>query len=156
MFYKLYKTFYVIETIYKEFNKILFNTDELNFSVFCTSCGNACGIKNLCYNKNCYRFICEFSYNEKGKRIYIKDEIKLSEEKNTEDKIAIELSVGIKKDVSLEILNTEIELANLEENEFILLHYLKSKDYMFLDIDFDEILKFLPVIHKKYSSFKKI
>jgi hypothetical protein len=154
MFYKLYKKFYVIETHYKEFNKILFNIDELNFSVFCVSCGNVCGNKNLCYNKNCYRFIFDFSYNEKGKRIYIKDEIELKEE-NIENKMAIELSVGIKKDVNLEILNTEIELANLEYNEYVLMCYLKNNNRMFLDIDFDEILKFVPVIHTKYSSLKK-
>ena len=158
MYYKLYKKFYVNKIKYTKFNKILFITDELsyelNYSIFCVSCGNACGFKKLCYSKNCYRFICEFSYNEEGKRIHIKENLELSEE-NDDDKEEIELCIGIKKNANLSLLNNEIDLANLEQHEFIISCYLKNTNEMNLDIDFDEILKFLPTKHKKYSSIKK-
>jgi len=158
MYYRLYKKFYVNKQKYKEFNKILFTDNAewyFGYDIFCVSCGNDCnGIKQLCYNKKCYKFIRDFSYNYSGKRIYTKDDLELSEENNI-DKEEIELCVGIKKNVNLNVLNTEIDLANLEENEFILMCYLKSTNGWSLDIDFDEIMKFLPVIHKKYSSVKQ-
>jgi len=155
MYYKLFKKFYVNKKKYEEFSKILFVRDEEINSVFCVSCGNACGFKNLCYNKICYRFICEFSYNELGKRIYTKEDLELTEEIGDESKIEIELCVKCKKNTNLDILNSENDLANFKYNEHIMMCYLKSNAYKSLDIDFDEILKFLPVIYKKYSSIKK-
>lgn len=160
MYYKLYKKFYVDKIKYNEFKKVLFIRDEINFelnySLFCLSCGNACyGIKNLCYNKKCYQFINVFSYNESGKRISLKEELEISENNDDDDKEEIELCVEIKKNANLSIINSKIDLMNLEENEFIMLCYLKNKNEMNLDIYFDEILKYLPVKHKKYSSIKK-
>lgn len=157
MYYKLHKIFYVDRQKYKEFSKILFTDNERYFfdnDVFCIFCGNGCsGLRQLCYNKKCYRFICNFSYNYSNKRINTKDELDLSEEKDV-NKEEIELCVGIKKNANLHVLNTEIDLTNLEENEFIMMCYLKSTNGWSLDIDFDEILKFLPLIHTKYSSVK--
>jgi hypothetical protein len=155
MYYRLYKKFYVNSQKYKEFSKILFADNyEWQFisDIFCLSCGNGCtGLKQLCYNKNCYRFTCNFSYNYSGKTINNKEDIEISEEKNI-NKQEIELCVGIKKNANLDVLNTEIDLYNYRENEYILMCYLKSNTYKSLDIDFDEILKFLPFVHTKYSS----
>ena len=156
--YRLYKKFYVDRQKYKEFSKILFTDNaEWYFDTcdnICVCCGNDCnGIKQLCYNKNCYQFIHDFSYNYLGKRIYTKDHLEISEEKDV-NKEEIELCVGIKTNVNLDVLNTEIDLVNYEHDEFILMCYLKSDAFKSLDIDFDEILKFLPLIHTKYSSVK--
>jgi len=156
--YRLYKKFYVNRQKYKEFSKILF-TDNAEWyffnNIFCVCCGNDCnGIKQLCYNKNCYRFIHDFSYNYLGKRIYTKDDLELSEEKDI-NKEEIELCVNIKTNSNLDVLNTEIDLANYEHDEYVLMCYLKSDAYKSLDLDFDEILKFLPVNHTKYSSVKE-
>jgi hypothetical protein len=157
MYYRLYKKFYVNKKKYKEFNKILFTDNAewyFGYDIFCVSCGNDCnGIKQLCYNKKCYKFIRDFSYNYSGKRIYTKDDLELSEEKNT-DKEEIELCVGIKTNANLDVLNTEIDLVNYERDEYILMCYLKRVTDWSLDIDFDEILKFLPTVHTKYSSIK--
>ena len=157
MYYRLYKKFYVNKQKYKEFNKILFTDNAewyFGYDIFCVYCGNDCnGIKQLCYNKKCYKFIRDFSYNYSGKRIYTKDDLELSEEKDT-DKEEIELCVGIKTNANLDVLNTEIDLVNYERDEYILMCYLKRVTDWSLDIDFDEILKFLPTVHKKYSSIK--
>jgi hypothetical protein len=159
MYYRLYKKFYVNKQKYKEFTKILFvDNYEWQFencNIFCTFCGNGCcGLKQLCYNKSCYRFICNFSYNYSGKTINNKEDLEISEEKNI-DKEEIELCVGIKKDANLDMINTQIDLVNCEQNEYILMCYLKSDTYKSLDIDFDEVLKFLPIVHK-YSSIKVV
>lgn len=157
MYYRLYKKFYVNRQKYKEFNKILFTDNAewyFGYDIFCVSCGNNCnGIKQLCYNKNCYKFIRDFSYNYSGKRIYTKDDLELTEEKDV-NKEEIELCVGIKTNANLDVLNTEIDIANYERDEYILMCYLKSDNGRSLDIDFDEILKFLPLVHTKYSSVK--
>lgn len=156
--YTLFKKFYVNKEAYAEFCKIVFIEDELGIidnCIYCVCCGNNCGFKKLCYNKSCYRFINEFSYNESGKRLHVKEILEISSEEN-KDKEEIELCVGIKKNADLNILNDEIELNNFMYNEYILCCYLKGNSELcnYMDIGFDEILKFLPPLKKKYTLIK--
>jgi hypothetical protein len=148
----LLKKFYVNKKKYEEFNSILFvRNEERTDDNFCLSCGEpCCELKKICYNKNCYRFITEFSYNDRGKKMQNKEELELSEEKDN-DKKEIELCIGIAKNANLELINTKIDMINFE-NEIFIMNYLLQTD---LEIDFTEILKFLPKV-KKYSSIKKM